>query len=404
MRNPSRARNTARWRVGLSTQSFRSSNSVRIGVIFGGRSSEHDVSLSSARNVIEALEEAGHTVVPIGITQTGHWLTDGDPMQQLADRRSLSTGSSTAGSLPTDAVGSVGRQGKRNWGLLPQTQPDGASLEFDLIFPILHGPYGEDGTVQGLLELANLPYVGCGVLASAAAMDKVVAKQIFANEGLPQTEYRVINRARWRQDVDALLAILMRDLPFPLFVKPANLGSSVGVGKAENALALRNAINLACEYDRKVVVEQGIANAREIEVSILGNSQSIENPPQASVPGEIVPSADFYDYRAKYEDESSQLLIPADLRPDLVKYVQQMAIDAFMAIDGAGLARVDFLLDSQSSLIYLNEINTMPGFTQVSMYPKLWEASGVSYPELVDRLVQLALEEHNDRQQNRSDR
>lgn len=372
---------------------------MRIGVVFGGRSSEHTVSLASARNVMQALEAAGHTVVPIGITQDGHWLTDGDPMHQLADRRTLSISN-----LPAEKNGSTVEQGDHCWGLLPQTQPDGLQPNLDLIFPILHGPYGEDGTVQGLLELANLPYVGCGVLASAAAMDKVVAKQIFASEGLPQTEYRVVNRARWQQDADAFLTKLMAELPFPLFIKPANLGSSVGVSKAENEGALCNAINLACRYDRKIVVEQGIVNAREIEVSILGNSQSIAHPPQASVAGEIVPSADFYDYEAKYEDESSELVIPANLRPDLLTYVQQMAVNAFMAVDGAGLARVDFLQDNQSGMIYLNEINTMPGFTQISMYPKLWEASGLSYPELVDRLVQLAFEEFEDRQQNRSDR
>jgi len=372
---------------------------MRIGVVFGGRSSEHTVSLASARNVMQALQAAGHTVVPIGITQDGHWLTDGDPMHQLADRRTLSTSN-----LPAEKNGSTVKQGDHCWGLLPQTQPDGLQPNLDLIFPVLHGPYGEDGTVQGLLELANLPYVGCGVLASAAAMDKVVAKQIFASEGLPQTEYRVVNRARWQQDADAFLTKLMAELPFPLFIKPANLGSSVGVSKAENEGALRNAIDLACRYDRKIVVEQGIVNAREIEVSILGNSQSIAHPPQASVAGEIVPSADFYDYEAKYEDESSELVIPANLRPDLLTYVQQMAVNAFMAVDGAGLARVDFLLDNQSGMIYLNEINTMPGFTQISMYPKLWEASGLSYPELVDRLVQLAFEEFEDRQQNRSDR
>lgn len=380
--------------MGLSIQSFISSNSICVGVLFGGRSSEHEVSLASARNVMGALEEAGHSVVPIGITQEGRWLADHDPMHQLAERR---TRSSNAESITT-------RKKKRNWGLLPQTQQDGMQRELDVIFPVLHGPYGEDGTVQGMLELANLPYVGCGVLASAVAMDKVAAKQIFANEGLPQTDYLVIKRSVWQQDADSQLEKVIATLTYPLFIKPANLGSSVGVSKAETAAELRQGIELASRYDRKIVVEEGVANVREIEVSILGNSQSLDNPPQASVLGEIVPSAEFYDYCAKYEDESSQLIIPAKLPPDLVERVQKMAIDAFTAIDGSGLARVDFLLDDESRMLYLNEVNTMPGFTRVSMYPKLWEASGISYPELVDRLVQLAIEEQSDRQQNRSER
>lgn len=370
------------------------SDGLKIGVLFGGRSSEHEVSLASARNVIAALEEAGHSVLPIGITREGRWLTDNNAMQQLADRSLLAANA--------EILTQSSQQLK--WGLLPQTQPDDRQREVDVIFPVLHGPYGEDGTVQGLLELVNLPYVGCGVLASAAAMDKVVAKQIFANEGLPQTDYSVIKRAAWRRDADAEVDRVLTQLSFPVFVKPANLGSSVGISKAETVEDLRGAIEFACQFDRKVLVEQGVANVRELEVSILGNSQSLENPPQASVIGEIVPSAEFYDYAAKYEDDDSQLIIPAELRPDLVQYVQKMAIRAFLALDGAGLARVDFLLNDASGAIYLNEVNTMPGFTQVSMYPKLWEASGISYPTLVDRLVRLALEEYEDCQQNRFDR
>jgi D-alanine-D-alanine ligase len=268
-----------------------------------------------------------------------------------------------------------------------------------VIFPVLHGPYGEDGTVQGLLEMANLPYVGCGVLSSACAMDKDVAKKLFAAAGLPQVAHYLVLRHQWRNEPDTVVAAIELALAYPLFVKPANLGSSVGVSKARDRSQLEAAITFAAHYDRKILVEAAVPNAREIEVSVLGNLR-----PLASVPGEIVPGNEFYDYDAKYIDDNSQLIIPATLAAETVRKVQEYALLAFAAVDGEGLARVDFLLDGVSGDIFLNELNTMPGFTRISMYPKLWEASGISYPELVDRLVQLALERHQDRQENRTTR
>jgi D-alanine-D-alanine ligase len=265
----------------------------------------------------------------------------------------------------------------------------------DIIFPVLHGPYGEDGTVQGLLELANLPYVGCGVLASACAMDKVVAKKLFAMAGLPQAGYEVVARQRWRAEPDRALDQVEAALGYPVFVKPANLGSSVGISKARSRVELAAALEEAARYDRKLLVEEAVANTREIEVSVLGNET-----PVASVPGEIVPGNEFYDYNAKYVDDSSTLLIPAALDEATVRLVQGYAIAAFRALDCEGLARVDFLMDGKSGAVFVNEVNTMPGFTRISMYPKLWEASGIAYPELVDRLVRLGLARFADRQEN----
>lgn len=384
--------------------------SLRIGVLFGGRSSEHEVSLSSAANVMDALAKAGHTVVPIGITPAGRWLTGHDPWRQLSDHaqgREHAALPSANGHAPhvdapapnaanataADATGD-------SWALLPRPAQDGGLPAIDVIFPVLHGPYGEDGTVQGLLEMANIPYVGCGVLSSAVAMDKEVAKRLFAAAGLTQVNAHLILRRAWQADPEAALAEIEATLAgYPLFVKPANLGSSVGVSKARDRQELAAAIILACEFDRKVLVEEAVPNAREIEVSVLGN-----DAPLASIPGEIVPGHEFYDYEAKYLDDSSRLLVPADLTPAQVAHVQEAALTAFRAVEGNGLARVDFLLDDHRGIFYLNEINTMPGFTRISMYPRLWEASGISYPQLVDRLVQLACERFEDRQHNRTTR
>ncbi len=367
--------------------------SLRIGVIFGGRSSEHEVSLASAGNVIDALQKAGHTVVPIGITPRGHWLTAGDPMRRLT----LATNGAAAQSDSVATEANIVETDK--WALLPRPTRGQQLPDIDVIFPVLHGPFGEDGTVQGLLEMANIPYVGCGVLGSAVGMDKVVARQLFTAAGIRQTPAGVVMRNAWRREPDAAITGIENELTYPLFVKPANMGSSVGVSKARTRAELGDAIDVACRYDRKILVEQAVPNAREIEVSVLGNDEVI-----ASVPGEIVPGAEFYDYDAKYIDDTSQLLIPAPLSPELTAEVQEIAMRAFRAIDGAGLARVDFLLDDRSGRLYLNELNTMPGFTRISMYPKLWEASGISYAELVDRLVQLALERFEDKQQNQTTR
>ena len=361
----------------------------RVGVIFGGRSSEHEVSLSSAQNVVNALQGAGHTVVPIGIAPSGQWLT--------GERARLLGEGSTAGAVLTDPL--EHQEDVGSWAMLPHNNADTQLPAIDVIFPVLHGPYGEDGTVQGLLEMANLPYVGCGVLSSAAAMDKAVAKKLFAAAGLKQTPSQVVMRTRWEADPQAIIGQTETQLDYPLFVKPANMGSSVGVTKARNRAELRDAIDTACIYDRKVIVEQAVPNAREIEVSVLGNDS-----PEASVPGEIIPGSDFYDYDAKYVDDSSQLVIPAPLTSEQTASVREMAVLAFQAVEGSGLARVDFLIDDATGEIYLNELNTMPGFTRISMYPKLWEASGVNYAELVDRLLDLAVERYADRQRNRTTR
>lgn len=362
--------------------------SYRVGVLFGGRSGEHEVSLASARNVVEALHKAGHTVVPIGITPQGRWLTNGSAVAQLTGERLAALPAALTelpGQLsPTDS-----------WALLPQATPDAPLPALDVIFPVLHGTYGEDGTVQGLLEMAGLPYVGGGVLASAVAMDKAVAKQLFAQAGLRQTDFQVILRRQWQQDPDAFGSALEERFGYPCFVKPANLGSSVGVSKAHTRAELQAGIELAARYDRKILVEKAVPYARELEVSVLGNDDPI-----VSLPGEVVPSNEFYDYAAKYLDGKSQSIIPAAIAPKLAREIQMMALVAWRAADCSGLARVDFLLDDATQTLYLNEINTMPGFTRFSMYPQMWEASGISYPELVDRLIALALERHQDRLQN----
>ena len=355
----------------------------RVGVLFGGRSGEHEVSLASARNVMEALSQAGHTVIPLGIDRSGRWLVQGDPWARLTD----------ASQQPVNGQ-PLARSGDPA-ALLPLAEAQAALPPLDIVFPVLHGPFGEDGTVQGLLEMADLPYVGSGVLASALGMDKGASKLVFQAVGLPQARYRAFLRRRWRQEQATVLESLEEALAYPMFVKPANLGSSVGISKARDRAELVQAIELACEYDRKIVVEEAVPGAREIEVSVLGNDE-----PQASVPGEIVPGNEFYDYAAKYLDDNSQLLIPAPIGPELTRQVQALAVRAFQALDCAGLARVDFLL-SEGGELFLNEVNTMPGFTRISMYPKLWEASGIGYPELVDRLLQLGFERYQERQENR---
>ncbi len=346
---------------------------TRVGVIFGGRSGEHEVSLRSARSVIDAFDADRYEIVPIGINKQGRWL--------LKNQASLLlTG---PGDRPETALVRSGPH---------DLVPSGESLrDLDVIFPVLHGPMGEDGTVQGLLELAGLAYVGCGVAASALAMDKAISKRIFAAHDLPQLPYIVIKRRDWRNDPRLALERVENHLSYPVFVKPANMGSSVGIGKASDRPGLARALEEAALYDRKLVIEQGI-DAREIEVSVLGNDE-----PVASLPGEIVPCHEFYDYAAKYIEPDSELLIPAPISPEQTETVQRLAVEAFLALDGAGLARVDFLLDRQSGDLYLNEVNTMPGFTSISMYPKLWEASGLPYPDLLDRLVELALERSTDK-------
>jgi D-alanine-D-alanine ligase len=340
----------------------------------------------SAQGVMGAIDKSKYEVVPIGITKQGRWLAAGDPWQAL-------NSGMPAGSKPAALLAEPSEQGL----LSLEVQESERELmavqlgQLDVIFPILHGPYGEDGTVQGLLELAGIPYVGAGVTASAVGMDKAVFKDVVSARGLPIVPHLVIKRKSWEGDPDQIIAQIEAELGYGCFVKPANLGSSVGITKAHSHQELRAALDEAAQYDRKLVVEAAI-DAREIEVSVLGNDEPI-----ASVPGEIVPCNEFYDYAAKYIDGESELLIPAPISEEMANAIRQLAIDAYLAIDCAGMARVDFLLDRQSQQVYLNEVNTLPGFTPISMYPKLWEASGISYQELIHRLIQLALERHADK-------
>lgn len=357
---------------------------IRVGVIFGGRSGEHEVSLASARSILRVLNRDKYEIIPIGITRTGRWLTHGDPLT------ALTTGNGhMAGLLPAAGPG-------EDHELVPGAT--GTSFPaLDVVFPVLHGPYGEDGTMQGLLELADVPYVGCGVLASSLAMDKIASKQLFLAHGLPVTPFRAFTRTAWETAPETVLAEVEAHLRYPVFAKPANLGSSIGISKAHDRDALRAALDEAARYDRRLLVEQAVAQAREIECSVLGNDE-----PLVSVPGEIVPCNAFYDYAAKYLDGRSQLLIPAPVSPAIAAQAQDLALRAFVALDCAGLARVDFLLEGTTGKLYLSEVNTMPGFTAISMYPRLWEASGIPYEALIDRLIELALSRHADSRRSKT--
>jgi len=360
---------------------------LRVGVIFGGRSVEHEVSLVSARSIVTHLDAERYEVNPIGITRRGKWVTARDAGTLLAD--GLESAAARPCFLPPDPeVGGL-------LSLSPGSEPEVSSL--DVIFPIVHGGQGEDGTLQGLLELANLPHVGAGVLASSVGMDKDVMKRVFREVGLPVVESRTLFRSAWEARRGEVLARLPGDLGYPCFVKPANTGSSVGITKAKTARDLEEGLDRAFRFDRKAVVERGI-DAREIECSVLGNEE-----PVASIPGEIIPCNEFYDYEAKYLAEGSQLLIPAPLPPAVAEEVRRLAVAAFMALDGSGMARVDFFVDRKSGSVALNEVNTLPGFTPISMYPKLWEASGLAYPRLLDRLIDLALERHRDKERSVSE-
>jgi D-alanine-D-alanine ligase len=362
---------------------------LRVGLIFGGRSGEHDVSLASARSVMANLDTNKYEVVPIGITQSGTWLLGAEPTKLQAE---------SAVDTPTTAVTLTGDPSLRR--LIPlesgEALQDNGAL--DVIFPVLHGTYGEDGTLQGLLEMANVPYVGCGVLGAALGMDKEKMKMIFKTVNLPGVDYLVYRRNEWERSAETILNAIEQQLGYPVFVKPVNLGSSVGINKAHKRTELEHAINVAAEYDRKIIIEHGI-NCRELECAVLGNDEPI-----ASVVGEILASNEFYDYNAKYLDNKSQCIIPADLSQATAEEIRRQAVQAFMALDLSGLARVDFFLEKETGQVYINEVNTLPGFTEISMYPKLWEASGLPYSELLDRLIELALERHVDRQRNRTSR
>lgn len=358
---------------------------LRVGVIFGGRSGEHEVSLMSARSVMEALDPEKYEVVAIGIAKDGHWLV-GEALTALTDGIAEATTPATLLPDPgASALMQLDRQPSNVTSLSEVTQ-------LDVMLPILHGPYGEDGTVQGLLELAGLPYVGAGVVGSAVGMDKAIFKAVMVAAGVPVLPWRLLRAGEWQTQREALVAEIEEAMPYPLFTKPANLGSSVGVSKCCDRDALGDGVDEAFRYDRRVIVEKGI-NGRELEVAVLGN----ENP-IASVVGEIRPRREFYDYVAKYVSDDSELLIPAPLDDEVAAEVRSLALHAYQAIDCAGLGRVDLLLDRDSGRLYLNEINTIPGFTRISMYPKLWEASGIPYPELLDRLIELALERHREKQ------
>lgn len=385
---------------------------LRVGVVFGGRNSEHEVSLQSARSVMAALDKDTYDVVPIGIDKQGRWLAGSDPLlalEQAADRKLLNRDPEpgvvqnaaplhrSQGRLPDAATAidqslvdedaqptTLTRSEQANSGLV-------ASQQIDVVIPVLHGMYGEDGTLQGLLELADVPYVGCGVLAAAVGMDKGVMKAAFAAAGLPQVPYVLVRRSDWERDKMTILNRIEGTLRYPVFTKPANAGSSVGVSKCRTRDELIAGFEVAAQHDRRIVVEQGV-NPRELEVAVLGNDR-----PEASVVGEIIPANEWYDYADKYIDGRTAYRIPAPLDDETMQRVREMAIDAFKAIDGSGLARVDFLLDKDTGEIYLNELNTLPGFTQISMYPQLWEASGLPYAKLLDRLIELAIERHADR-------
>jgi D-alanine-D-alanine ligase len=365
---------------------------VRVGVIFGGRSGEHDVSLRSAQTVMAALQDAGYDITPIGVTREGMWLTSGDPMQALQQASplfALGSGAPEAGCV-IDRVEELSLKAAAS--SAPAVIPaNGWAGDLDVIFPVLHGPMGEDGTVQGLFELAGLPYVGAGVMASAVAMDKAICKQLLAQAGIPQAPWLIVLRKEWERFGEAIQADIERELGYPCFVKPSNLGSSVGISKVRDARELPAAMREAALYDRKIVVEKGI-DGRELEVSVLGNDE-----PEASVVGEIVPGSEFYDYEAKYVLDTSELHIPADIAPEVAAEVRALAVRAFRVLDCAGMARVDFFLERDTDRVLLNEVNTIPGFTAISMYPKLWEASGLPLPELVRRLVELSVERHAER-------
>jgi len=368
---------------------------IRVGVIFGGRSGKHDVSLRSARAVMAALDPARYEVVPVGITREGRWLMGGDPLARLeagselarlegragGDGVASATGSElVAAASPTPPIFQAGQGGEGRGPL-------------DVIFPVLHGPCGEDGTVQGMLELADMPYVGAGVLASAVAMDKAIAKTILAQHGIPQAPYLVLLKRDWLRDPEGVAGRVAADLGFPCFVKPANMGSSVGITKVHGPDDLAAALDLAARYDRKLVVEAGI-DGRELEISVLGNDEPI-----ASVISEIEPAHEFYDYTAKYVDDGTVFTLPAKIPQEKAEELRAMAIAAFKAIDCAGMARVDFFLERGTDRILLNEINTIPGFTAISQYPKMWEVSGLPFPELIDRLIELALERHAEKRE-----
>ena len=420
----------------------RMSRKIRVGLVFGGRSCEHEVSLSSARSVFEAIDRTKYDLTLIHIAKDGEWRLPGgaaagrldgagaeapacgeggEPPPILTGNggggdddalpilvgypdggRLLARGADGVGPLaPVSGAAAGSRAVVGQGGSAAGPDGDGPALaaaSLDVVFPLLHGPFGEDGTVQGLLELAGIPYVGAGVLGSAAAMDKAMMKRAFRAEGLPVMDYLVVRRSEWRKNAGRVQAEAEARLGYPMFVKPANLGSSVGVHRIDDAGAFAHRVDDAAAYDTKVLIEAAALDCHEIECAVLGNDN-----PKASVIGEIVPSREFYDYDAKYVDDASELIIPAPLPAETAERVRDLAVAAFQAVDARGLSRVDFFVERGGERrVYVNEVNTMPGFTPISMYPKLWAASGISYPDLIDRLIRLAIEEHRDRRDVRA--
>lgn len=361
---------------------------IRVGLIFGGKSGEHEVSLASAQSVARAIDRDKYDVVMIGITKEGQWVVGDHALAYLAARSPTSL--LTPEGVRAEDVASAPIAGTD---LVPGVASSSPLALIDVAFPLVHGPFGEDGTLQGLLEMADVPYVGAGVAASAVGMDKALMKAIFRAHDLPVVNWLVLLRSEWRARPDDVIYRIESVLGYPCFIKPANLGSSVGVTKARQRDELVRALDVASQYDRKILAERAVINPREIECSVLGNDEPI-----ASVPGEVIPQREFYDYTAKYaNDAGTQLIVPADLPPELARRVQEMALGAFKAIDACGMARVDFFLEPRTNKLWVNEINTIPGFTSVSMYPRMWQATGLGYTELIDRLIQLALERHADK-------
>lgn len=360
------------------------SEKMKLALLFGGRSSEHEVSIMSGRSVYQAIDKDKYEVYPIAITKEGRWLTPEISLQVMEDGK-ITTESEQVIFIPEPGNCHLkGSQGNLD-----------LQIYIDLIFPVLHGPFGEDGTIQGMFELAGIPYVGAGVASSAVGMDKGMMKSLFQVNGLPQGRYKIVTRFALDDNMEQVVQELEDYFGYPCFVKPANLGSSVGVSKVHNREAFPEALSKAAEHDRKIIVEEFI-DGRELEVSVLGNDVV-----EASVAGEIVPAKEFYDYEAKYVTNDSELLIPAPIDAEMMTAIRELAIRAYKAVDAQGFSRVDFFYEKGTGRILVNEINTIPGFTRVSMYPKLWEATGLPYTQLVDRLIQLALERHADMRRNK---
>lgn len=373
-----------------------SSNKIRIGVIFGGRSGEHEVSVRSARSVIEQIDHGKYEVVPMAIGRNGRWMSPAESVKLLP----TSTQELLAHSTENRAVALIGDPSYQGLTLLDTIERDLSSQPLDVVFPVLHGTYGEDGTIQGLFEMAGIPYIGCGVLASSCGMDKVTMKILFAQAGLPMCKYIWFLRRDFETAPNAAVERVRNDVGFPCFVKPANLGSSVGISKATNEAELKTAIELAAKYDRKIIVEEGL-DVREIEVAVIGN-----DAPEASLPGEYIihtEEAKFLDYTEKYSSTGhNEFTVPSPLPAELTEQIRQMACTAFKAIDGSGLARVDFFLRRDTGELLINEINTLPGLTEVSGFPKMWTASGKLFAQIIDQLVQLAVERHEDKSRNQT--